>query len=268
MNAKPVGAPVRRAWAAAWKPGLSVIVLLGIWQLVVTYGSVSPSVVPTPSSVLSAIGANVPSLVSNCETTLCEAGLGLLIGNVLAIACSVLFLYFKRFEDLAYPILLAVQAIPLIAIAPIFTLWLGFGVTPKAILAAFLTYPLTLVSLTKGYESCPVEVLDLMRSLKATKLQQIRMALVPSAIPMFMTSLKLGAATAVVGAIATEYVGSIQGLGFLLQHTQAQLQVPLMWGVCIVVIVLGSVLYAAFSWLEHLIPIETTTNAQGSLTAA
>lgn len=264
MSHSPRGT-ARRWFSAVWPPMLALLAAVAIWHLAVRGLSLNPFVVPAPLDVVRAVAENPSTIVSNTATTLAEAGLGLLLGTALAVVGSVGFLYSKRLEQISYPILLAAQAVPLIAIAPIFTLWLGFGLAPKVLLAAFLTYPLTLVSLMKGFDSCPREVLELLYSLKATKRQQIVTALIPSAIPMFMTSLKLGAATAIVGAIATEYVGSISGLGFLLQHTQAQLQVALMWGVCVIAVAIGSAMYAVFAGLERLIPVATTTQAGKTL---
>ncbi|OBC01595.1 hypothetical protein A5784_17915 [Mycobacterium sp. 852013-50091_SCH5140682] len=257
-----------KALARLWPPVLAVCLLIAGWHISIGLFGLNPFIIPAPLDVVQAIVDNGELILDNTKTTLAEAGLGMFVGTLLAILASVAFLYSKRLEEVSYPILLGVQAVPLIAIAPILTLWLGFGIAPKVVLAAFLTYPLTLVSLMEGFDSCPRNVLELLYTLKATKRQEIFAALVPSAIPMFMTSLKLGAAVAIVGAIATEYVGSLSGLGFLLQHTQAQLQVPLMWGVCLIAVVIGSTLYAIFAALERLIPAETTTHAVSSTAAA
>ena len=268
MNGKRNAQRTTNAIAAVWPPVLAVGLIIAAWHASIDAFGLNPFVIPAPLDVAQAIISNIAMVWDNTKTTLIEAGLGMLVGNLLATLASVAFLYSKRLEEISYPILLGVQAVPLIALAPILTLWLGFGIAPKILLAAFLTYPLTLVSLMKGFDSCPPNVLELLYTLKATKRQQIFAALIPSAIPMFMTSLKLGAAVAIVGAIATEYVGSLSGLGFLLQHTQAQLQVPLMWGVCVIAVAIGSTLYAVFAALERLIPTETTTQAASSTTAA
>ncbi|MBO9523423.1 MAG: ABC transporter permease [Nocardioidaceae bacterium] len=245
-----------------WPPlAIVAAVVLG-WHLLVVGLDVSPFVAPTPGQVAAAVGDNLPVIVDNTWTTLAEAGLGLLMGNVAAVLVAVLFCYVRRLRELFFPMLLALQAVPIIAVAPILILWLGPGLMSKAVLGAFITFPITLVSLAKGFESCPREVTELLYSLKASKRQEILLALAPSALPMFMAALKLGASTAVLAALAAEYVGAQHGLGFLIQDAQTRLEVPLMWGVVLVVMAVGVLAYALFAALERALPAETTTAAR------
>ncbi|GAB7006375.1 hypothetical protein JCM18899A_38480 [Nocardioides sp. AN3] len=247
-----------------WPPASVLLAIVLAWQAAVVALDVSPFVAPSPTAVATALVNNLSTIVANTWTTLAEAGLGLVLGNVAAVAVAILFLYVRQLRELFFPMLLALQAMPIIAVAPILILWLGPGLLSKALLGAFITFPITLVSLAKGFESCPREVRELLYSLKATKRQEITLALAPAALPMFMAALKLGAATAVLAALAAEYVGAQKGLGFLIQDAQTRLEVPLMWGVVLVVMVVGVAAYALFAALERALPAETTTTPSRS----
>ncbi|MEV5409411.1 ABC transporter permease [Thermopolyspora sp. NPDC052614] len=217
---------------------LLVAIVVG-WEQYVTRAGVSVLVVPPPSGIAAAIVANRADLAHQTLVTLTEASLGFLLGNLVAIVCAVAFTYSGLLRAGAYPLVLALQAIPLVAIAPILVLWLGPGVLSKVLLAAFLAYTVTLVTMVRGLGSADVETLELMHTLNASRWQELTRVRFPASLPYLFTSLRLGASAAIVAAIAAEYVGALEGLGYLIHDTRARLDNAYLWAAVVTAAAIG-----------------------------
>lgn len=235
-------------------PTVLVLVLLVVgWGVAVVATGVNELAVPGPVAVAQALGDNVGDLTTNTLVTVQEAALGFVLGNVAAIACAVAFVHSDLLRTTAYPVLLVVQAIPLVAIAPILGVWLGAGLAPKVLLAAFLAYTVTLVNMVKGLTSPDTETIELLHTLGAGRWQVLRTVRFPASTPFFFTSLKLGASGAMVAAIAAEYIGALSGLGHLLQFARMRLDTPYLWAVVVVCGVVGIVAYGLMALVEKIV---------------
>lgn len=231
---------------------LLLAAVLAGWELYVTLTGVSVLVVPPPSGIAAAIVENRADLVHQTLVTLAEASLGFLLGNLVAIVCAVAFTYSGLLRAGAYPLVLAMQAVPLVAIAPILVLWLGPGILSKVLLAAFLAYTVTLVNMVRGLASADAGTLELMHTLNASRWQQLTRVRFPAALPYLFTSLKLGASAAIVAAIAAEYIGALEGLGYLIHDTRARLDNEYLWAAVIVAAVIGLVAFGLVALVERL----------------
>jgi len=228
-----------RRFARAVPPALLLVAVLAGWELYVTGAGVSSLVVPSPSRIAAAIAANHADLAHHALVTIMEAFLGFALGNLVAIGCAVAFTYSGLLRAGAYPLVLALQAVPLVAIAPILVLWLGPGVPSKVLLAAFLAYTVTLVNLVRGLASAEAATLELLHTLNASRRQELVHVRFPAALPYLFTGLKLGASAAIVAAIAAEYIGALQGLGYLIHDTRARLDNEYLWAAVVVAAVIG-----------------------------
>lgn len=227
-----------------------VLVLVG-WQLAVQSSGVSRLVVPTPTSVAGSLADHRVELWRNSIVTLSEALGGLLLGTGFALLCAVAVVYSPLLRSSAYPLVLAAQAIPLVALAPVLAIWLGTGMLPKVMLAAFLAYTVTLVIMVKGLGATDEPTLELMHTPHGRRSQELFLVRVPASLPFLFTALKLSASAAVVAAIAAEYIGSLDGLGFLIQTSRKHLQTDFLWATVVVAGAIGMASYGALALLER-----------------
>ena len=194
-------------------PLLALTVIALIW-LFVCEGDIVPSfMLPSPIDVFTAFIKDMPILLTHAQITLQEALYGLLIGIALAFVIASLMDRFKFLYNAFYPLLVVSQTIPTVAIAPLLVLWMGFEMTPKIALVVITTFfPIT-IGLLDGFRSVDSDQINLMRSMKASKLQTFFIVKIPTALPSFFAGLKISASYAIVGAVIAEWLGGFEGLG-------------------------------------------------------
>ena len=162
---------------------------------------------------------------------------------------------YRRFDKFITPILLFFQTVPKIAIAPLFLVWFGFGPFPKVLVAFLISFFPIVIDTAIGLRSISPEMIDLARSMGATKLQIFMRFRMPTALPYFFGGLKVAATLAVVGAVVGEFVGADRGLGYLLLVSNSNLDTPLLFASIVALTALGLILFYIIEVLEHfLIP--------------
>jgi len=197
-------------------PLVVVFALLAFWQWYVVTYDIKPSTLPSPKRVVEQGWAFRDQLWENAKVTLKETFLGfslsIVIGSLFAVAID----FSKTIRRAIYPVLVASQTLPIIAIAPLMIIWFGFGLLPKIIIVILVTFfPIT-VSLSDGFRSAEAEAMDLLGSMGATKWGVFRHVRLPSALPSFFSGLRIAITYAVVGAVFAEYVGAKAGLGIFM----------------------------------------------------
>jgi NitT/TauT family transport system permease protein len=155
-------------------------------------------------------------------------------------------------ESFVYPLLVFSQSVPKIAIAPLFVVWFGFGIIPKVICAFMLGFFPVVVSTVAGFKSVEPDMLDLARSMKASKLSTFMRISLPQAMPSLFAGLKVSVTLAVVGAVVGEFVGSNSGIGYLLQIANGNFDLPLMFAALTVLSGIGVLLFVAVDVVERL----------------
>lgn len=197
-------------------PLLVVFALLAIWQWYVVANEVKPSTLPSPTRVMQQGWAFRDQLWDNAKVTLKETFIGfslsIIIGSLFAVAID----FSTTIRRATYPVLVASQTVPIIAIAPLMIIWFGFGLTPKILIVILVTFfPIT-VSLSDGFRSAEAEAMDLLGSMGASKWGVFRHVRLPSALPSFFSGLRIAITYAVVAAVFAEYVGAKAGLGIFM----------------------------------------------------
>lgn len=236
-----------------WPPVLLAAALIGGWQLVGRFAIHDPQVLPTPSDVASAGWDQKSALWQNALPTLREtaAGFGLSFAVSWIIATAMDFSAAAR--RAVYPLLVASQTIPVIAIAPLFVVIFGFELLPKMLLVALATFfPLT-ASLAEGFAAADGEADRLLRSMGANRWQTFRKVRVPGAMPFFFTGLRVSITYAVGGAIFAEYAGAENGLGIYMKQMQDVFRTDLVFAAILVVAFLSVLLFASTYLLERLV---------------
>ena len=213
--ARPAASPTSAAPRArrVAMPLATIAVLLVVWQAAVVTGIVPNFLLPTPVQVVQALAEDAALLASHCVTTLAEAAAGLAAGVALGFAFAVLMDRFEGFYLAFEPLMTISQTIPTVAIAPLLVLWIGYGALPKVVLVIVSTFfPIT-VSLASGFRSVDPDVIDLMRTMNASRWQIFWYAKLPAAAEQFFSGLRISATYAIVGAVIAEWLGGNAGLG-------------------------------------------------------
>lgn len=239
-----------------WLVPLSLVLGILIWQGLTQWLALPAFILPGPIAVwkrlLRAIADG--SLLENTWITLVEILLGLLTGSSLATFFGYLLAKSMAAERLLSPYLIASQAVPTVAIAPLLVIWFGSGLFSKVLICALTVFFPVLVNTMVGLRAVPDNLKDLMASLRATPLQTLRYLEIPAALPIFLGGLRIGATLSVIGAVVGEFVGSNQGLGFLINVARGQYDTAMVFVALITLIILAICLYLAFTLLEtHLL---------------
>lgn len=231
-----------------------VSILTGIlgWYLLTRYSGIPNFLLPSPQSVwmrfLTALQDG--SLIYHTGITLVEILLGLLVGTIFATMVGYVLAKSRSLERVLSPYLVASQAIPIVAIAPLLVIWFGDGILSKVIICALIVFFPVLVNTIVGVRAVPAALYDLMRSLHASHAQILWKVEVPASLPVFLGGLRVGATLSVIGAIVGELVDAEDGLGFLLQLGDFQYDTPMVFVAVFMLIALALLLYGIVTLLE------------------
>lgn len=237
---------------AVWLPPVALFaIVLVLWQATCSALSLEEFVLPSPAAVARQIAHNFVSLSMNTGITLFEAALGFLIANALAFIVATVFTFSLVAQRSAYPYMVALQSIPIVALAPLITLWFGDGLASKVTMAALITFFPMVVNATVGLRSVDRRALDLMQVLKATRWQVLRKLRIPAALPYVASALKISAPLAVVGAIVAEIAGATSGIGYLILVAAYRVQTSLMFACILFASVAGLVFFALAMAVER-----------------
>ncbi|MFN8187181.1 MAG: ABC transporter permease [Gaiellales bacterium] len=232
---------------------LAVGVLVGVWQLYVELSDIRPTVLPAPSRVFSEGWEFRGALWQNAKPTLVETAIGFSVSVVLATAFAVLIDFSATIRRVLYPLLVATQTIPLVVLAPLMIIWFGFGLMPKILLVALITFfPIT-VGWVDGFNSAEREATDLLRSMGATRRQIFMKVRLPGALPRFFSGLRIAIVYSVIGAVFAEYAGARDGLGIFILKQQQAFRTDLVLAAVMVITAISVVMFLFTYALERLL---------------
>ncbi len=249
---RPPLARLLRIWRG-WLVLASAVLALAIWEGLVHLENLPAFILPAPGLVAARFWQALldGSLIRQAGYTLLEVLLGLLAGSVLATSLGYLLAKSPLLERLLAPYLVASQAIPIVAIAPLLVIWFGPGMFSKVLISALIVFFPVLVNTVVGLRAVPENLRDLMHSLKASRTQMLRYLEIPSALPVLLGGLRIGATLSVIGAVVGEFVGSDRGLGFLINVGRGQYDTALVFAAIFTLIVMALGLYGAVVLVEN-----------------
>lgn len=232
---------------------LAYLLLVAVWQAATAVFHIPGFLLPSPAAILERAAHDPSQLIRHSLVTLQEVLEGFVLGAAVSIPLGILVVYSRLLERLIYPFLVAFQAIPKVALAPILVVWFGFGPASKVTLA-FVTamFPI-IVNTVIGMKQTPVELVYLMRSMRASEAQIFLKIRLYAAAPYIFAGFKIGMTLAVVGAIVGEFIASNGGLGYLLLAANNNIDTPLLFAVVGVLSVLSIALYYAVEAVEGLV---------------
>jgi putative hydroxymethylpyrimidine transport system permease protein len=234
-----------------WRPLLVLLALLGIWELYVDLGGADPLILPAPHAIAKSLYEDRSLLWSNFVVTAEEVLLGILVAVILALALAVAIHFSRTLRQAIYPLLVASQAIPVPIIAPLLVLWLGFGIAPKLVVIALVSFFPIVVTTLAGLAGVDHDLLKLMRSFDAPRPRTFWHVEAPSALPGVLTGTKIAAAVAVIAAVIAELSGANSGLGYLYQQSEAQLLMPRAYAAVLVLCAFAIVLFWLLTLAER-----------------
>jgi NitT/TauT family transport system permease protein len=245
--------PIRLALESYVYPTVTFILLLVGWQVVVVVGEVPRYILPSPTDIVEEMIARADILWKHGLVTLGEVVAGFGLSVAVGIPLAVLISYSRVFERTIYPLLVSSQTIPKVAIAPLFIVWFGFGIMPKILITFLIAFFPIVIDTVVGLRSTPQEMFYLVRSMGASPWQTFWKVRLPHALPSIFGGLKVAITLAVVGAIVGEFVGADQGLGYLIQIANGNLDTRLLMGSIVVLALIGIVLFLIVEWIERLV---------------
>lgn len=226
-------------------PALGLLVLgVVFWEVWVRLRDTPAYVLPPPSQIWQAFVDNRSLLGPHVVTTTYEALLGLAVGATLGIVVAVIVSASTLARRVLHPIVVASQTIPMIILAPLLVLWFGFGLTPKVVVVALITFFPVAISTVGGLMGADPELIELIRSMGGTRRDVLRRVLIPNAAPAMFDGLRIAAAYTVAGAVIAEWTGARQGLGIFISRSQASFRVDQVFVAIVIVALLSTLIFS------------------------
>ncbi len=250
----------RRPWAALgrglggiWPSALLATLAVVAWEIVVDVFDVSHFVIAKPSEIAEELVDKRELLLDALWITTEEIVYGFALSAVIGVLLALVVARFRWVDRALYPLIVLFQNVPKVALAPIFILWFGYGLTPKLLLVVVIAFfPITL-NMRVGLQAVDGDLLLLMRSVGASRGQILRRIQIPTALPYLFAGMRIAITFCVIGAVVAEFAGASEGLGYLIQYGSTQLDTPLVFSGLTVISILGLALYYAMSALEWLV---------------
>jgi NitT/TauT family transport system permease protein/putative hydroxymethylpyrimidine transport system permease protein len=235
-----------------WRTLLVVAALLGVWELYVDLGGADPLILPPPHAVAQSLYDDRALLWSSFLVTAREVVLGILLATAAALALAAAMHFFVSLRRAFYPLMVASQTIPVPMLAPVLVLWLGFGIGPKLVVVALVSFFPIVVTTLAGFASVDADLIKLMRTFDATRRRVFWMVELPAALPGVFTGAKIAVVVAVIGAVFAEWAGANAGLGYLFEQSIPQLLTARAYAAVVVMSVFAIVLFALLTLAERL----------------
>ncbi|GAA4730610.1 ABC transporter permease [Isoptericola chiayiensis] len=258
-SATPRTTPRRRRDAGKRRQVVGSLVVLAVlllaWQFLPTALGTPSYVVPVFSDVLAALTdpAAFPVYLEATVATMTEVLLGLAIGVTLGLVLAITLAQLPTVYGIVFPYIVAIESIPKVAVAPLFVIWFGFGLSSKVVVVVLLAFFPVLVNTLHGLRGVDKDQVDLFRVNGASPMQMRLRLLVPAALPQIFSGLELAVANAMIGAIVAEFVGAQQGLGVLILQAQGRMETPAVFALLIILSALGITLNVLVRLLRRVV---------------
>jgi NitT/TauT family transport system permease protein len=257
-----------RIAALAYPIGM-MAALVVIWEAAARLFLIPPFLLPAPSAIAQAMGANAAVLIKNSVGTTLEIVLGFALSVAVGVPLALAIFLWKPFARAVYPVLVSSQAVPKVAVAPLFLVWFGFGLLPKVLIAFLIAFFPVVINTAVGLAAIEREKIYLAQSMGFGPAATFFKIQLPNALPSIFAGLKISITLAVVGAVVGEFVGGQGGLGYLLLIANGNMDTALLFAGIVALTVLGVVFFALIGLVERLVlpphAVEHTSFARESM---
>ncbi len=231
-------------------PAIAFIGFIVIWEIVTKANNIKEYILPSPSAILNEFVKSGDLLLHHSLTTLTEAVLGFVLGIILAVLLSLIMSSLKLFRNIFYPFMVLSQTVPIIAIAPVISIWFGIGIVSKLIICVLVVFFPVALNLTEGLNSYDKDLEELLKCMNASKLQIFTKLKLPTAMVYFFSGLKIAAAYAVMGAVMSEWTGAESGLGIFLTRSMKSFKTAAMFADIVLISAFSILLFVIISMIE------------------
>lgn len=243
----------RSVYDTALPPAACMLGIVILWEAFVRVAGIQPFVLPAPSQVVLTAVEWRTELAAASLVTLTETVVGFLLAVAFGIPLAIMTVQWSLLRKTIYPILLILQSVPKVAIAPILVIWVGFGAAPKILIALLVCFFPIFIDSATGFASTSREHLDLARSLQAGRLQIFWKFRFPHALPHIFVGMKVGITLAVIGAVVGEFVQSNSGLGYLILVSSTQSNTALGFAAIVLLSLISIALFYLLEGLEYIL---------------
>lgn len=252
---------------AGWlRPALIVAALIGGWQGAVIFFSVPTWKLPSPSEIATELVRSHDLYLRHTWVTLTEVLLGFAIAMVTAMVLASLIGYYRSFHRVIYPLVIASQTIPIIVMAPLLLVWIGYGIAPKIVVVVLIAFFPIVVNTVDGFKAVDSDTVNMMRTLGASPWQVFTKLQIPTTLPFLFSGAKIAATFSVIGAVIGEWVGASAGLGYLTRVSVPLFFTTRSFGAVVVLALMGVSLFLGVTLLERwLLPWYHTEQLQRAL---
>jgi NitT/TauT family transport system permease protein len=225
--------------------------LVAIWEGSVRWFAIKSIVLPAPSVIYAELAANLPWYLGHAWYTLFTTLGGFAAAVIVGIALAVVIVESRVLESTVYALIVGLNSVPKVAVAPLFVVWLGTGYEPKVAISFLIAVFAMVIDTVLGLRSVPADVIDLARSLRGSRLDVLWRIRFPCALPAMFSGMKVAISLALVGAIVGEFVSSQRGLGYVILSAQGMFDIPRVFAALVVLAVLGVALFWLIVWAER-----------------
>ena len=241
----------RLAWYLI-PPGI-IISVFGIWEIIVSVLDVPVWLLPAPSDVIVEVIENYSLLWDHTFVTLKEVVFGFLVALTVGLALSFCMVFSRAIERTVYPFVVGSQTIPIIAIAPLLLIWVGYGIAPKIRVVALISFFPIVVNTMDGFKAVDADAINMMRTFGGTRWQIFTKLQLPNSLPYMFTGMKIAIVVSVIGAVIGEWVGASEGLGYLMTRSIPQFQTDRVFAAMFILSCLGIVLFLSVIALRRIV---------------
>ncbi|HUQ55136.1 ABC transporter permease [Lentzea sp.] len=232
-------------------PVLGLLAMVGLWWLATIVFGIEPFLVPSPADVVAEFLELPGYLLEQAVITLWEAVSGFALSVVVGVPVALLIVGSRVLERMFYPLLVALNAVPKVALAPLVVVWFGFGISSKVVMVVLVSIFPIVLSTASGMKSTPQELVELFRSLDATRTHEFFKLRLWHALPQIFVGLKVAVTLAVIGAVIGEFVGSGAGLGFVISQSGGSANTALAFAAMALLAVISVGLFYGLSFAER-----------------
>jgi NitT/TauT family transport system permease protein len=247
------GERFRDAISRSWRPVALLVACVAAWWVITAADLVQSYLVPSPGRTLQVMVDKRGYIGHHGWVTTYETLLGFAIAVVAGVFVAVIMVYSTSTEKTLYPILLFAQVVPKVAIAPLLVVWLGFGLAPKVVVAVLISFFPVVISMVTGLKAVDPEMIQLSATMGAGPLQTFTKIRFPASLPHLFSGLKVAVTLAVTGAVVGEFVGANEGLGYVIQQANGNLDTPMLFAGLLIMSLLGVVLFVIVELLEYFV---------------
>ncbi len=233
-------------------PAIGIALIIAVWHFYIVEFDIPPVVLPLPGDVVIAMIEDWHDLFTEAWITFLECVFGFALAVAIGMPIAVMVTSSSTLNQMFYPLLIAVQSVPKVAIAPITMVWFGYGIESKLAIVFMVAFFPMVIDTATGLRSTPQDLIDLARALRCTRFQIFWKIQLPWAMPFVFSGAKVAVTLAVIGAVVGEFVGAEAGLGKLLLVANSQINPPLVWASLVFLSVLGMLMFAAVVVAERI----------------